>query len=74
MLDFCELRGPTIFEQYIRENIHIWFRGFHQKGNPDGGHAPLKKDPSAGANDLIEIRELREKDEDDNIIENENSL
>lgn len=69
MLDFCELRGPNIFEQYIRENIHIWFRGFHQKGNPDGGHAPLKKDPSAGANDMIEIRELREKDEEDNILE-----
>lgn len=67
-LDLAELKGPTISEQYIRENIHIWFRGFHQKGG-DGGHAPLKVDPSAGANDMIEIRELREKDEDDNILE-----
>lgn len=69
MLDFCELRGPSIYEQYIRENIHIWLRGFYQKGDEEGGHAPLKKDPSAGANDMIEIRELREKDEEDNILE-----
>ena len=69
MLDLMELQGPSIKEQYIRENIHIWLRGFYQKGDKDGGHAPLKKDPSAGANDMIEIRELRERDEEDNILE-----
>jgi|11BtaG_2_1085332.scaffolds.fasta_scaffold20222_3 hypothetical protein len=69
MLDLMELSGPSINEQYIRENIHIWLRGFYQKGSSEGGHAPLKKDPSAGANDMIEIRELREKDEEDNILE-----
>lgn len=69
MLDLMELSGASIKELYIRENLHIWLRGFYQKGSKDGGHAPLKKDPSAGANDMIEIRELRERDEEDNILE-----
>ena len=68
MLELMELRGPSIKEQYIRENIHLWFRGFYQKGGEDG-HAVLKMDPSAEANDIIEFRELIEAPyPDDNIL------
>ena len=69
MLELMELRGPSISEQYIRENIHLWFRGFYQKGAAEGGHAVLKMDPSAEANDIIEFRELIEAPyPDDNIL------
>ena len=67
ILELMELRGPSIKEQYIRENIHLWFRGFYQKGSD--GHAVLKMDPSAEANDIIEFRELIEAPyPDDNIL------
>ena len=67
ILDLLDIEGPFITEFYIRENIHLWFRGFHQKGG--AGHAPLKQSPSKGANDIIEIRELLEDPREDNILD-----
>lgn len=67
-LDLMDLRGPSIKEQYIRENVHLWFRGFAQTGG-EGGHAPLKMDPSGEANEIIQFRELREDSKDGNVIE-----
>jgi hypothetical protein len=67
VIDLMELEGPHVNEFYVRENLHLWFRGFSQKGG--AGHAPLKQRPSDGANDIIEFRELLEDPREDNILE-----
>lgn len=67
LLDLMDIQGPNLKEFHVRENLHLWFRGFHQKG--DTGHAPLKQSPSERANDIIEFREILEDPREDNEIE-----
>ena len=66
-IDMAELEGPSISKLYVRDNIHLWMRGFVQKGG--AGHAPLKASPSESANDKIEFRELLEDSREDNILD-----
>lgn len=65
-IDIVELQGPSIDKIYVRENIHLWFRGFQQRGG--AGHAPLKSTPSEGANDFVEFRELIPDADEENIL------
>ena len=65
-IDIAEFDGPSIENLYVRENIHLWLRGFTQKGG--AGHAPLKSDPSSNSNDFIEFRELIPDPDPENIL------
>ena len=66
-IDMAELEGPSISKLYVRDNIHLWMRGFMQKGG--AGHAPLKASPSESGNAMIEFRELLEDPREDNILD-----
>ena len=66
-IDMAELEGPSISKLYVRENIHLWMRGFKQMGG--AGEGVLKPTPSESGNDRIEFRELVEDGRDNNIIE-----
>ena len=68
-LDLAEFDGPHLIELYIRENIHLWFRGMEQKGGTSNATASIKTgkefgilnpDGSSDKNSLARFRSVAE--------------
>jgi hypothetical protein len=64
-LDLAEFDGPHLIELYIRENIHLWFRGMEQKGGASASVVKnefgiLNPDGSSDKNSLARFRSVAE--------------
>lgn len=68
-LDLAEFDGPNLKELYIRENIHLWFRGMEQKGATSSARDSIKEgkefgilnpDGSSDKNSLARFRSVAE--------------
>ena len=60
VLDFAKFDGPSLEELYIRENIHLYVRGFfqmHSGGNSDA-HGIINPAGSTGKNARVNFRSI----------------
>lgn len=71
-VDLAEFNGPDLSEIYLRDNLHLHFRGFAQRGaeyeEEDVGPVMIP-DESFEANGLIKFRSLAKDSREDNCIE-----
>jgi hypothetical protein len=71
-VDLAEFNGPDLSEIYLRDNLHLHFRGFAQRGAEYGQEdvgPVMMPDESFNANGLIKFRSLAKDPREDNCIE-----
>lgn len=71
-VDLAEFNGPDISEIYLRDNLHLHFRGFAQRGTTYGQEdvgPVMMPDESPNPNGLIKFRSLAKDPREDNCIE-----
>jgi len=75
-IDLADFKGFELKELYVRENIHVYYRGFEQLSDKDSDKVGSEEDPfpillttgTTGANGMIGVKALvEEKDRSDNV-------